>query len=245
MNLGDARTRVSGEVGLSNKSASSEQKLIDGWWNDGVVQFLMETKCFIKQFDMLLTAGVADYDLPTNLLAFKELEIVPGDGSTARILEPLSTHEVKERRRFPSSGFQPIGYSVEGWNLLMLSTSVVSSSDQLTGLYVPRPTPMTDPTHDPSNPTYGGIPTEFHETLVQYPLWKSAIWDDDISSAGFGRRYALSLGTTYQTAWENGIKDAKMKLAKRKGVRWAPARPGGQRRRLMYMPPTPGTDTGR
>lgn len=235
MDLGDFRTRVSGEIGLSNTAGGSEQALMDGWANDSVVQFLRQTKCYVKPFDMLLTADEDTYDLPSGILSFKELYIVASDGTISPMLEPMSTDEIIYRRRFPtSSGYQPIGYSAEGWNLLLLSSNAVSSSDELHGLYVPRPTKMTDATHDPANTTYGGVPEEFHETLVAFQLWKAATWDDDTSS---------QIGLAYKADWLEGIKDAKISLNKRAGIRWAPARPGGRRRRRM-VPPTPGTDMG-
>lgn len=242
MNLGDMQTRVKSEIGLSS---TAEVTLITGWCNDAVVQFLKATKCHIEPFTMALTAGQQDYDLPSSMLAFKELYIVPGDGSTNRLLEVLSTDEVLDRRRFPAGGFQPLGYSVEGWDLLMLSSKAVSSSDTLNGLYVPRPTPMASATDDPSTDTFGGIPTEYHETVVQYVLWKAAVWDDDIgASMGQGTRRFVMIGAAYQQNWEQGLRQAKMEVNRRGGIRWAPARPGGRRRR-RFVPPTPGTDTGR
>lgn len=242
MNLGDFRTRVSSEIGLSNRDGSSEQSLIDGWANDAVVQFLVETKCYIKSFTAALTADSDEYDLGSTVLSLKELYIVASDGTISPMLEPMSTDEILWRKRFPTEGWAPIGYALEGANLILLS-SAARSGDELHGLYVPRPTTMSDAAHDPSNTTYGGIPTEFHETLVQYPLWKAAIWDDDVSSAGASRRGAISMGGQYQGAWEEGIAKAKVRLNKKAGVRWSPARPGGRRKR-SFIPTTPGVDTG-
>lgn len=241
MNLGDFRTRVSGEIGLSNTDASSEQKLIDGWANDAVVQFLLETKCYVQPLSVNLVDGQDYIDLDAQL-SVKELYIVSSDGSISPMLEPMSTDEIIWRKRFPTEGWAPMGYSLEGANHLMFS-SAARAGDVLNGLYVPRPTPMSDQAHDPSTTTYGGIPLEFHETLVQYPLWKAAIWDDDASSAG-GRRGGIAMGGQYQQAWEEGILKAQISLRKKAGVRWAPARPGGRSKR-SYIPTTPGVDTGR
>lgn len=243
MNLGDFRSRVSGEIGMSNASGSSEQKQVDAWANDAVVQFLVETKCYIKPFTAALTQDCDEFDIGTAVLSLKELWITASDGTISPMLEPYSTDQILWQKRFPTSGWAPIGYSLEGANLLMFS-SKARAGDTLNGLYVPRPVSMTDPTHDPSVATYGGIPTEFHETLVQYPLWKASIWDDDFGSAMAGTRRFVMIGEAYHDAWQQGIQAAKIKLAKKAGVRWAPARPGGRKRR-RYVPTTPGVDTGR
>lgn len=244
MNLGNFRTRVSGEIGMSNTAASSEQVQMDAWINDGVVQFLSETKCYVKPFTASLAVDTDTYDLYSSaVLSFKELYIQGSDGTVSPMLEPMSTDEIQSRKRFPTSGWAPLGYSLEGANLLMFS-SPARAGDTLKGLYVPKPTVMSDATHDPSVATYGGIPSEFHETLVQYPLWKASIWDDDFGSAMQGTRRFVMIGATYQQAWQQGVQDAKLKLAKKAGVRWTPARPGGRSKR-RYVPTTRGTDIGR
>lgn len=243
MNLGDFRTRISGEIGMSNTSGSSEQAQMDKWTNDAIVQFLLETKCYVKPFAATLTADVDEYDLDSSVLALKELYVVASDGTISPMLEPMSTDQIIWQRRFPTAGWAPLGYSLEGANLLLLS-SKARAGDALNGLYIPRPTVLSDPTHDPSTATYGGIPTEFHETLVQYPLWKASIWDDDFGSAMTGTRRFVMIGAAYQDAWSNGLADAKKALRKKAGVRWAPARPGGRNKR-RYVPTTPGVDTGR
>jgi hypothetical protein len=58
----------------------------------------------------------------------------------------------------------------------------------LTVYYVPRPTPMSSDSHDPSNATYGGIPKEHHKALEFYALWQGADYDDD-STSQQGDRY--------------------------------------------------------
>ena len=245
MNLGDFRTRVSSEIGLSNTNGSSEQELIDGWVNDAVVQFLLETKCYVQPYSANLVGGSDTFDIGSTVLSFKELYIVASDGTISPVLEPMSTDEIIAQKRFPTGGWAPLGYSLEGANLLNFS-SAARTGDVLKGLYVPRPTAMTDPAHDPAStsPTnYGGIPTEFHETLVQYPLWKAAVWDDDIGSSGSGRRGVISLGAQYEQAWDAGIVKVKQTLRRKAGVRLSPAKPGGRRRR--YVPTSPGIDTGR
>lgn len=243
MNLGDFRTRVSGEIGMSNRDGSAEQAQMDAWINDAVTQFLVETKCYVKPFSAALTAGDDSYDLGSSILSLKELYIVASDGTISPMLEPMSTDEIIWRKRFPTAGWAPMGYSLEGANLLLFS-SPARDGDTLEGLYVPRATPMTDAAHDPSATTYGGIPTEFHETLVQYPLWKASIWDDDFGSAMAGTRRFVMIGAAYQDAWTQGLADAKKAFRKKAGVRWAPAQPGGRKRR-RFVPTSPGIDTGR
>lgn len=228
---------------MSNTNGSTEQAQVDKWSNDAVIQFLVETKCYVKSFGAALTAGADSYDLGSSVLAFKSLYIVASDGTISPMLQPMSTDEIIWRKRFPSSqGWAPFGYALEGSNLLLLS-SQARAGDSLDGLYVPRPTVMSNPTDDPSVSTFGGIPTEFHETLVQYPLWKASIWDDDYGSAMQGTRRFVMIGAAYEQAWTQGIQDAKLRLRKKAGVRWAPAKPGGRSKR-RFIPVSPGVDLG-
>lgn len=233
MNLGTLRSRVSGEIGLSNAAGGSEQLLIDGWANEAVVEFLRLTKCYVKPFSMALTADVGDYDLPSSLLAFKSLFLTPNDGSNPPQLNAVSSAEIMYRRQYQSSVVRPNAYALEGSNLLMIYPNAVSSSDTLGGLYVPKPTEMSDAAHDPSTSTYGGIPTEFHPALEAYTKWKAASWDDDSSS---------QIGLAYKGEWLERVKEAKQSLNRKGGVRWAPAVPKRSRR---FRPNSPGVDTGR
>lgn len=243
MNLGDFRARVSGEIGMSNAAASTEQGHIDAWANDAVIQFLIETKCYVQPYSASLTDGSDSLTLDASVLALSGLYIEASDGTISPMLEPMSADEIIWRKRFPTAGWAPLGYSLQGANLLMLS-SAARAGDTLKGLYVPRPTAMAAAADDPSDVTFGGIPTEFHETVVQYPLWKASIWDDDFGSAMTGTRRFVMIGAAYQDAWQQGIKDAQIKLRKKAGVRMAPARPGGRWKR-RFVPTSPGVDTGR
>lgn len=220
------RSRVSGAIGLSNVTGNPEQVLIDGWLDEAVEQFLIETKCTVDTASLNLTAGVGDYVLPSSVLALKRLWIVPSNGQE-QDLEPESTTEVRRVRRYDSAS-NPRIYSLEGSEFLLIAPVAVSSSDQLHWDYVPAPTAWPNPADTPPF-----IPSWAHPELEEYAKWKAADWDDDTSS---------EVGQAYLKGWELGIRKSRGRLNRLSG-KLSPARAGGSRRRRR-VPTRPGIDTG-
>jgi len=221
------RQRVSGAIGLSNTAGGTEQLLIDGWLEEAVEQFLIDTKCSIDTASMSLTAGIGDYALPASALAIQHLWIVAADG-TITILDPTSTQDILERRRFGATGYGPQVYAVEGYDFLRIQPVAQSSSDVLHFDYVPAPGAWVSPTTltPPFVPSWG------HPAIEEYAKWKAADWDDDTSS---------KIGERYQQGYQVEVKKARMRLTRMAG-KWGPARIGKSSRR--NIPARPGVDLG-
>ena len=177
------KTRVSRKLRLDTTAGSDEQEMVGEHLNEAVLEVLLETHCFVAlDPSVALSAGVGDYLMDTDILAIHKLinsDDVP--------LERVTEGEIDEYRRASASATSTTRYALTGSNLLMVWPEP-ASADTLAVYFVPRPTPMSDDSHDPSNATYGGIPSEFHKTLEFYALWQGADYDDD-SSSNQGDRY--------------------------------------------------------
>lgn len=223
----DLRSRVAGAIGLSNVAGSSEQALIDSWLDEAVEQYLIETKCAIDTASLVLTADVGDYTLPSSVLALRNIWIVTAGGTRVN-LEPVSTGEILERRRYASTGMFPMVFSLEGFDFLRISPNA-SAGDTLYWDYVPAPTSWNSGTATNDVPPF--IPTWAHPAIEAYAKWKAADWDDDLSS---------QVGQAYHQDWEVELKKARSRINRLSG-KWGPARPG---RRRNAVPTSPGVDTG-
>ena len=87
MNLTTFRARISGAVGLDNTAGGEEQVLIDGWVNEGVEQFLLDTGAKVALATITTTAGEGDYDLPSEILRVRKIWI---DDTPDWILQPVN-----------------------------------------------------------------------------------------------------------------------------------------------------------
>lgn len=226
MTLGDIRIAVGVELGIRAENAGEKQTLVDRVANAAVMKILSRTKVRVTSATVATTAGVEDYDLPMEVLRLTGIEAPVQGGSTYGPLDRVDPDEIRWRRRSPSSVSSDVAarYALDGFNLLMLNPTP-SSVYNLILYYVPRPTKMTDAAHDPSEIAFGGIPEEFHEdVLLPYIYWKVGSAGDDQSSAQ-GQRYDL--------AFEEGLKDLRVRI-NRRGGRLGPARTVYNRRRRRW-----------
>lgn len=233
MNLATYRARISGAIGLDNTASSVEQGLIDGWVNEGVVQFLVETKAHLRTASLALTADKGDYELDTDILSFKDLWLDSGTSTLDRTLEQVDTEEIIRLRLALGANNTGIGvckYAIQGGNIFMLYPNA-GAGDVLHMLYVPRPAAMSATADTPSATANGGIPEEFHHVIEAYAKWKAADYADDKSS---------QYGMTYMQEWQSLTSWAKDKLFKKAGMRTSKARVG----RGRYTPLKVGVDKG-
>lgn len=230
MTLGTLRTSISSKLGLDNTAASAEQVLIDQWCNEGVVDVLLQTRCYVTSATMALTAGEDEYTLSTSILHIADIELTAG-GAVKRF-QMVSPAEILEmRRRGASSADDPFYYAVAGSNMLMVYPTPTSAGT-LTVYYTARPTVMSDAAHDPSNTTYGGVPTEFHKAIELYALWQGAEYDNHTPSKN---------GKDFQEDYEKRLRRYRRHVNLKGNTVLAPARVNLRRRRLVA---DPGTDTG-
>jgi hypothetical protein len=229
VNLQTFRSRVAFAVGATTAD-STELTLIDGWINEGVVQFLKDTKVWQKTAVLGVTAGSGDYTLDTDILALTDLWFEPADGVQDVILEPVDSREILRMRRQESAAdVGPRYYALQGAHLLMFHPSPQSSSDLLHLIYTPRPSALSATGDAPSTESKGNIPEEFHPTIEAYAKWKAG--------QAFEHRPS-EYGLNWQAEYERGVAMVRSNLNRKAGVFKAPKRAG---RRRLY-PVTPGTD---
>jgi hypothetical protein len=167
---------VSAKLGLSNDVGSDERALMETWANEGVIEVLLRTHCFIEIGDMSLTAGVSEYRLDDDILA------IVGDRvtSTSRTgtFEVVTLEEMIARQSI-NSAIDRTGTTVVAMEgNLLIAYPTPSTGESIRYFYVPRPTPMTDDNHDPSSAAYGGVPSEYHLAIQTYMLWQGAEYDN-------------------------------------------------------------------
>lgn len=164
-------------MGLSTTAGSDDLQFLQDMANDAVIETLLRTHIHIDIGEMTLVSGQAEYRLDDNILAVDD-----GRGSTPAGIgnyEIVSLEEMIRR--------QSIGYVTPTWRKvvafdgdLLIVSPTPSDSEVLRFYYVPRPTAMladattTADSNDPSDDTYGGIPSQYHRALEYYMLWQAA-----------------------------------------------------------------------
>lgn len=161
------RRAVGTKTRMDYGNATTDRDLIDSWINEGVVEVLRRTHCFVRCIDLTMTADQWKYDLPSSIIAVKA---VWRDGETDPMMR-VSPEELIEYRRANGAATDAttLRWALAGANLFMLWPTP-SSAIEINMLYVPMATAMTATSHDPSNATYGGIPTEYHKGIELWAL---------------------------------------------------------------------------
>lgn len=180
MTRGQLVARVSQVLGLATSGADSTEELqmIQDTINEAVVDILSRTRINVRCVNITLTAGVREYDLSQTILRMYDV----WQGTTR--LQELSPGDSSRDMSSVSAGT----FAIVGFNRIRLDWSPDSSSSTLSAWYTPRPTPMTDNAHDPSAATYGAIPAEFHQAIINYCCWLLADMAGDQGS-GRGDKY--------------------------------------------------------
>ena len=225
MTKGAIRDRVASKIGMSG---TAELTLLEGWVQDGVLQYLAETKAFVREAVMQLTNGVIDYVLPSaDILSFSSVWIDPASpGAWDTIeMEQVGSSEMLRKRRWEYTGDHPYAYQLMGIDLIRVYPKP-DGTEYMHMLYVPAPPTLA--TGD--DLTLAGVPLVDHPLVEEYTSWKAADWHDDTSSKS---------GQMYQQNWEQGLHKSRMRR-NRMDNGWGPAKPG----RSRWIPPKPGTDIG-
>ena len=175
------------KLGLDTTASSTEETLVDRWLNEGVVDVLLRARVNVNCGDLTLTADTWKYTLPTTALAIQDIIYTAEDGTTGTWVRVTPADILRFRTATPATGSRVRYYALNGNDLLMVYPTP-SSADTLTIYYVPRPTAMSASSHDPSNETYGGIPSEYHKAIELFALAQAAEYTDHQPSQ-FGARY--------------------------------------------------------
>lgn len=221
--LADFRANAVAILGLD---ATNDQTLIDFYANEAVREILLATRCYVTS---TTATGISTSDSDVSaILPSGFLDIVKmywTSGGSDFLLERRQFDDLVDLRRNTTAVGPTKFYAFLGANLIAWHPAP-ASGDTLTIYYVPYPTAMSSPSHDPSSTTYGGIPKEQHNTIESYVLWKMADAIDDASSQS---------GRVYEQNYEKQIAQFRRDLRKRGGDRQAPI-PLPSRRRKLWLP---------
>lgn len=208
MNLDGFRTFVSKEIGLDN-NPSTEQPQIDASVNTAVIKVLEDTECYVREdvftgFD----GSSTDYSFDSGILEIVDCFFT--EGSTNYRLERITINELIEHKRLSIPAQSPTCYmAVNGDNMLQFWPAPDSGAS-MTIYYVPVPTSLVNGSDDPSNASYGGVPTYFHDAIKWWACFEAASYDDDATSAQ---------GQRYQQLYVAEIARARRHMRKRGGNR--------------------------
>lgn len=228
--LAQIRNEVVRVIGLDATAAGPDEILVDQWANEAVIDILLQTRCYVTSATAETTADVEDYTFDSEILHVVDMYITSASNSYR--LRQVSPQQLLDMRvTGQSAASAPVShFAVVGSNMLALYPTP-SDVETFTLYYVPRPSAMTDGTHDPSVPAYGGIPSEFHRAIVKYTEAEAADYRDDKSSDQGDRYrsdYLVWLGKIHKYTNQKGATETT-----------AFEVPGGPR-----PPHDPSTDTG-
>jgi hypothetical protein len=219
MNRGQIVFEVSRSLGLDDTVSTDELTLMQRWVNRGVVDILMKTRCYMDVGTMTLTANKTDYRIDTNILVMNQVT-VPDLLGNPQELDVISMNDILPYlSNVVVDPTAPRYAAVEG--TFMRVAPAPTSAVVLTYLYVPKPSEMTadgttgSDTNDPSNATFGGIPSEYHDAIVMYALWQAAQYDD--KGGGFYRGHAFAPGSAYQAVYQARIDEIKKEHRRKAG----------------------------
>lgn len=173
MNRGEAIDRVGKKLRLNRDSGSAERTLMANWYDDAIVEVLLETGCRVEVGDMALTVGVDLYRVDVSILAVKNERIM--SGSQNYTFEVVPWQRILDAQRGVGAGTYPSMVAFEG--TLMMVWPAPQTVDTIRFLYVPRPSATAQDTDSASDDTHGGIPSEYHRALEYYMLWQGAEYD--------------------------------------------------------------------
>lgn len=216
----ELKVNVSYELGLDETASGADDVQLGRRLNEAVKKVLEELHCYVITASITLTANDNEYELK-DALTPDPLAITSIINSDNVPLERVSVEEIHDLRRGTSAtGNNVHKYAVNGANLLMLYPNPPSGS--LTVYFVPTPaTAMTAAGHDPSDTSFGGIPTQFHDLIEYWACYRMASADDDSSSG---------MGQMYLQMFEKEVFKARSKIRRIGGRRLGPVRRGRRRR---------------
>jgi len=204
---------------------------------------LERSHCYVDTATMAMTPGQGDYTLDASILAIEDM-ILSSSGANFRVMRK-STTDLLNLRLFTVNSAPIQMYALSGANMLMVYPTPLQA-DTLTIYYIPRPTALSDPNDDPSTPTLGGIPPEYHYGLELYMQWKAAdAFDDESSSSGvtYQRMYLGDPTAPPGTEQRDGFMGTMKKNLRRKGGKHLAGVQIPPRGRRIYVA-NPGFDVG-
>lgn len=219
--LAKYKTRILTSIGLTGDASAWDTILTDKL-NEAYEDVLLKTRCNVELATLSFTAGEDSYQLSTPPLAI--LTFKTTSGGSEYLMEPVSLPAIRDMQRNGTITGSPVRYyAVSGNTIVVYPTP--SAADTLAIDYVPRPTAMSEAAHTPSD-----IQPEFHQLLEWYVLAWIGMAEEHQASGN---------GTFWEAKYEKGLRDMKLALRMRKGIRGRRARVG----RPRYAPSDPSVIT--
>jgi hypothetical protein len=246
VDLATLQSNVAGALGLdfdSTAPSNGDGPRLLGWANDAVIDMLKQTHCYISPAILTMTAGAGDYRLDAAILAIDDIYMT-SSGTNFRV-KRLATTDLLNLRLFSVATSPVQMYALNGDDMLMVYPAPIQA-DTMTIYYVPKPTPLANPTDDPSSSTLGGISTQYHYGLELYMMWKAGdAFDDEGSQNGetYRRMYLGDPNTPPGTEQRDGFIGKMKKDVRKKGGKHLAGVLIPPRSRRIYVP-NPGIDTG-
>jgi hypothetical protein len=209
MTFGEMKERVRLTLGMSETVSNNEATLIKAWINEGVTDFISQTRAYSRVINLTVQPGVAEHDMANTIIALVDI-VLPGYGT----LDRYSREDIANAQ---SIG----GYGYAYREPLLWISPIVSVPTVIRAYGVFRPQEMTDDAHDLANPIYGGLAEEFHPFILDYVLWKAGEYVQHQDSGG-GEKWRIAYEG--QDGFGGDIAKAKRILTKR-------VTPSGARRR--------------
>jgi hypothetical protein len=136
MTRGSFKKRVSRKTGI-DLDVSDEVTFLEDAFYDGIIDFLLNTHCYIDIGDMTLTSGVAEYRTDDAILAAVNHRETSQGQAYGLFPEIVSMAEVMRLQASTQSGSPVQKVAIEG--NLMVVWPTPSSADVIRWLYVPVP----------------------------------------------------------------------------------------------------------
>jgi hypothetical protein len=205
MTRGEMVSECALTMGLDTTAGGNELILMQRWFNRGIVDVLLKTHCYVDIGTMTLTSGDTDYRIDSNILAVDNIT-VPDLLGNAREVDVIDMVDLLPYlANIVVAQDAPWKAAVEG--TLLRVAPAPTSAVVLTYYYVPKPSTIAaadgttaDDAADPSTAAYGGIPTEYHDAVLAYMIWKAAQYDQQ--GGGFFRGHAFAPGSAYGSDYE-------------------------------------------
>jgi hypothetical protein len=182
-------------LGLQDISAYDETQSVEDKLYEGTIDLLSRTRCTVRCVQLSVTADTAEYLLDHSVLALVDVE----DGGRRRLRRDQNQEDATDVTVVPPTGYGsavPI-VGVYGFDLIrsdLLRVVPTPAEDGTVQVWaVLRPQQMAADGDSPSDENFGGIPTEYHDAIVSYALWKLADYADDGQTQG---------GEYYRTLYE-------------------------------------------
>lgn len=225
--LAQLRVQVAAKLGLDDSSGSADRTLMALWANQGYLDILSRTKCYVTSGTISLAANDTDKTLSSSYLAVTELFAPSSSDSTAyRRMQRVTAAELLEYRLGVSvAANTPLYYATQGANLLMVYPSPATSMT-LTVYYVPAPTALSGDSDVPDK-----IPAEYQKLVEYYMLWQGGQYANDAPSKD---------GQLFKDEYEDELVKFERAVRDYGGRVLAPT-PIGRRRKHILQP---GQDDG-